>query len=288
MKKTLFCMMAITVLSYTSLFAQSQLYRVLPGDTYESISRKFGTSVEALKEANPSAKTLYVGMKINIPAAVETAEPTEVIMENPPETENNDDSENGYTEQVEQAKSRNEVTVAYQSADNDRQTEVNARVGGGMFFNEGEMVENAVSVELYMAGRHYVYDPIFLETGLGYVIDSSWADETDYKYDSMTMSLQVPVLLGVSLGDSIGANIYLGPYVDFTISSKSEMTMFGETTTTRLRDVEDYRRFQLGLRFGGELKLDVMRFGVCYSIGLTSHIKGAEASGSKLMFYISF
>lgn len=128
----------------------------------------------------------------------------------------------------------------------------------------------------------------FLEFGLAYGLETSWANESDYKYDATSHSLQVPALLGVSVGRDIGANFYVGPYLDFTVASKSEMEIFGEKSVTRLRDLEDYNRFQLGLKLGAEFDLDVFVIGVNYSLGLTSRTKGADATGSKLMFYFAF
>ena len=95
-------------------------------------------------------------------------------------------------------------------------------------------------------------------------------------------------MVGVSLGEDLGVNFYFGPYLDFTVAAKTEMTMFGETQVTRLRDIENYNRFQLGLKFGGEFNIYGCKVGACYSFGLTNHIKGIEESGSRLLIYLAF
>lgn len=288
MKRHIICIVAASLLSCTALIAQNLLYRVEPGDTFESISKEFGISVTELKEANPNARTLFVGMKINVPekkkeqsehtnnVAFESQETTkELAYETPSEPR----QVTGYTE-VPTTTSPTEVQS--------RGTEALIRGGGAMFFNKGEMVKKTYSLEYSMGARSYPFGPIFFEYGLGYVYDSSWDYGKDYKYDSTAHSLQVPVLLGVSLGSDIGTNIYFGPYVDFTLASKNEMEIYGEKTTQKLRDVEDYNRFQLGVRFGGELDIYGFILGAYYSIGLTSHVKGVDPSGGKLSLYLEF
>lgn len=288
MKRHIICIVVASLLSCTALIAQNLLYRVEPGDTFESISKEFGISVTELKEANPNARTLFVGMKINVPEKKkEQSEPTnnvtfesqETIKELAYETPSEPRQVTGHTE-VPTTTSPTEVQS--------RGTEALIRGGGAMFFNKGEMVKKTYSIEYYMGARSYPFGPIFFEYGLGYVYDSSWDYGKDYKFDSTAHSLQVPVLLGVSLGSDIGTNIYFGPYVDFTLASKNEMEIYGEKTTQKLRDVEDYNRFQLGVRFGGELDIYGFILGAYYSIGLTSHVKGVDPSGGKLSLYLAF
>lgn len=284
MKKYLFCIFAMTLLSCVTVFAQENLYKVVAGDTFGSIAKEFNVSVEALQAANPSVKTLFVGMKLNIPAVPEdsasefTSVQTSSIAAEPEATSAPKATK---TTKVEQ------TTVRQQTKTN-RPSEGLGRFSGGMLFNDGDLVKNAFAMEVYLASRMYVYDPIFLEFGLAYGLETSWANESDYKYDAMSHSLQVPALLGVSVGSDVGANFYVGPYLDFTVASKSEMEIFGEKSVTRLRDLEDYNRFQLGLKLGAEFDLDVFVIGVNYSLGLTSRTKGADATGSKLMFYFAF
>jgi len=285
MKKHLICTIAATLLSCIVIIAQDTLYRVEPGDTFESISRDFGISITELKEANPNVKTLFVGMKINIPKKTEEqAKHVNTLDSN---------KENKETVYNVPSGSRDIYGPADKPMVNTgstyvRDSEVYTKAGGGMLFNNGEMVKKAFFLEYYLGSRTYPVNPIFFEYGLGYALDSSWANSKDYKYDVTTHSLQAPILLGVSLGDDIGTNFYFGPYVDLTLASKAETTIYGEKSTQRLRDIEDYNYFQLGIRFGGELNISGFIIGACYSIGLTSHLKGTEPSGGRLSIYLAF
>ena len=288
MRRRIISIVTASLLSCTALIAQNLLYRVEPGDTFESISKEFGISVTELKEANPNAKTLFVGMKINVPEKnTEQSEPIRIAAADPQETI----TETVYDTPSEprQATERTvEPATTSPTVTQNRGTEAQIRGGGAMYFNKGEMVKKTYAIEYYMGVRSYPFGPIFFEYGLGYVYDSSWNYEKNYKFDSTAHSLQVPVLLGVSLGSDIGTNIYFGPYVDFTLASKNEMEIYGEKTTQKLSDIEDYNRFQLGVRFGGELDLYGFILGAYYSIGLTSHVKGVDPSGGKLSLYLAF
>lgn len=284
MKRHIICIVAASLLSCTALIAQNPLYRVKPGDTFESISKEFGISVTELKEANPNAKTLFVGMKINVPEKkTEQSEPTRVAVSESQEVI----KETVYNTPSGPRQTTESITASPTIVQS-RGTEALIRAGGAMFFNKGEMVKKTYSIEYYMGARSYPFGPIFFEYGLGYLYDSSWNYDKDYKFDSSTHSLQAPVLLGVSLGSDIGTNIYFGPYIDFTMASKNEMEIYGEKTTQKLSDIENYNRFQLGVRFGGELDIYGFILGAYYSIGLTSHVKGVDPSGGKLSLYLSF
>lgn len=285
MKKYLLCILAMVLLSCLNLLAQSNLYKVKAGDTFERIANELNVNVDALKEANPNVKYLIVGMKLNVPAKTDSFLP---IIDNaefsPKPVPQNEVSASKEPEDE-------RIEPAVYSGSNVRDSRPNEAIGrfsGGMFFNEGELVENTFVLELYFASRSYVADPLFLEYGLAYGIESSWANEKDYKYDAMSHSLQLPILLGASIGRDFGADVYVGPYLDFTVASKSEMEILGEKSVTRLRDLEDYNRFQLGLKIGAEFGFDVFSIGVNFSIGLTSRYKGTDPSGSKLMFYLAF
>lgn len=293
MKKIIFSIIAIALVSCINLFAQAPLYRVEPGDTFESISKEFGVTVDALRNANPNAKVLYVGMKIKIPEIVEYTSQVKPsidkhVAENNPvvKEEYNHSLEEPYTLSDNITEQNKDEHDTDSDLDLDETTGVCSRVGGGMMFNEGEMVKNAFFIEYYLGARSYVFDPMFIEYGLGYTLENSWANEKNYKYDSMSHSLSLPLLAGVSLGEA--ANIYMGPYLDFTMASKTEMDIYGEKSVTRLRDIEDYNRFMLGLKFGGEVGFEGFKIGVCYSLGLTSHMKGNKASGGQLLIYLGF
>lgn len=293
MKKNLFCIIASILLSCTTIFAQTSLYRVEAGDTFNSIAKEFGITVETLKEANPNVKTLFAGMKINIPekkTVIESAPVKVTVAEQKTE-------QKAVTQTVtEQAPTK--VTAAETTTTSHTSTSTNTssgmrsvgigRFGGGMLFNEGELVKGAFTFEFYLASRNYMNDLFFIESGLAYSIQSSTSSGNDYKYDATSHSLQIPALAGITAGGYSGLNIYFGPYLDFTVASKTEMEIFGEKTVTRLRDIEDYRRFMLGLKAGAELYIGNFILGTCYSIGLTSHIKGADPSGSTLTIYLAF
>lgn len=277
------------MLSCTSILAQSLLYRVEPGDTFESISKEFGVSIEGLKDANPNVKTLFVGMKINIPKKAEqtvtaiTETSTETIVNTITTTSNEPEVQEATTHNHEPSYS------SYGSSNSYEKSTMNyTRTGGGMILNDGERVKNAFFFEYSFGTRNYAVNPIFIEYGLGYVLDSSWANEKDYKYEAMSHTLQAPLLLGIAIGEDIGTNFYFGPYLDFTIASKSETEIFGEKSVTRLRDIDDYNYFQLGLKVGGEINIYGCMLGACYSFGLTSHYKGLEASGGRLLIYLAF
>lgn len=284
MKKNLFCILVMTLLSCVMAFAQNGLYRVKPGDTFERIAKELSVSVQALKEANPSVKTLFVGMKLNIPAVTESVVPAVTVPEPSPKVT----QKQTYVAPEEPVETKVEQIAVQYPVRTNRPTEALGRFSGGILFNKGEFVKNAFAMEFYFGSRFYVCDPMFLESGLAYGFENSWSNESDYKYDATSHSLQIPGLLGVSLGRDFGADFYVGPYLDFTVASKSEMEIFGEKTVTRLRDQEDYRRFQLGLRVGAEIDFDVFTIGVNYSLALTSRFEGVDPSGSKLMFYVAF
>ena len=293
MKRNLFCIIAAILLTCTSIFAQNT-HRVEAGDSFYSIAKEYGVTVDALKEANPNVKSLFVGMKINIPAKVEVVEPT------PTQTTVTEQKVAKATEQapakveavetqiVEKTTPTTTATTSYTSSSDESRSVGIGRFGAGMMFNEGELAKGAFTMEFYFASRNYVNDLFFIESGLAYVLQSSSSSDSDYKFESTTHALQVPVLAGVTTGGQSGLNLYFGPYLDFTVASKTEFEMWGEKSVTRLRDVDDYRRFMLGLKAGAEIYLGNFIIGTCYSIGLTSHIKGADPSGSSLMIYLAF
>lgn len=287
MKKIITCIIGAIILSCTSILAQSLLYRVEPGDTFESISKEFGVSIGALKEANPNAKTLFVGMKINIPekqtATTVTDTPTDTIVNIITATSNEPVDQETATQTPDPAHNSYKPSISHESS-----TKTYTKAGGGMIFDESEMVKNAYFLEYSFGARSYAVNPLFVEYGLGYIIDSSWGNEKNYKFETTSHTLQAPLLLGVSIGESIGTNIYFGPYLDFTLASKAETEIFGEKSVTRIRDIDDYNRFMLGLKFGGEINIYGCMLGACYSFGLTSHYKGIDASGSRLLIYLAF
>ena len=53
----------------TQILAQTQVHLVRPGDTFESIARKYDVNVAALKAANPLMESCHVGAKLQIPAS---------------------------------------------------------------------------------------------------------------------------------------------------------------------------------------------------------------------------
>lgn len=51
-----------------SVFAQSLVHTVQPGETLESIAKKYNISVYKIQQANPDSQNyFYIGMKLNIP-----------------------------------------------------------------------------------------------------------------------------------------------------------------------------------------------------------------------------
>lgn len=285
MKKYLLCILAMLLLSNVPILAQTNLYKVVAGDTFERIANELNVSVDALKEANPNVRYLMVGMKLNVPDKTDSSLPIITNDVFPPKPAPQPDAS---TLKELEDKGIESPVYTDSNARNNRPDELISRFSGGMFFNEGELVKNSYALEFYFASRSYVADPLFLEYGLAYGIESSWANEKDYKYDAMSHSLQLPILLGASIGRDFGADVYVGPYLDFTVASKSEMEILGEKSVTRLRDLEDYNRFQLGLKIGAEFGFDVFSVGVNFSVGLTRRYKGVDSSGGKLMFYLAF
>ena len=145
MKRNLFCIIAAILLTCTSIFAQNT-HRVEAGDSFYSIAKEYGVTVDALKEANPNVKSLFVGMKINIPAKVEVVEPT------PTQTTVTEQKVAKATEQapakveavetqiVEKTTPTTTATTSYTSSSDESRSVGIGRFGAGMMFNEGELI----------------------------------------------------------------------------------------------------------------------------------------------------
>lgn len=285
MKKLLFFIITITVLTCTNLFAQTQLYRVEVGDTFESISKEFGISVEALKKANPNVKTIFVGMKINIPEATEQLKSTNDNKKSI--FPKNDSSAKVPSRPHYETENKSEL-ITGNSKTSTYKTEPYGRFGAGMLFDEGDLSKNAVFMEWYFSARNHILNPIFWEYGLGYNCEFRHQNQEYYKYNATLHSLHVPVLLGVSTDTSIGTALYFGPYVDFTFCGKSETEYMGNKTTQWISDNENFNRFLFGIKTGAEIDFNSFRLGICFSIGLTSQYKGVNSNQSRLLFYLSY
>lgn len=59
-----------------SMYAQQQKHTVMKGETLVTIAKKYGVTVDDLRQENPQLKTLYTGMSIKIPAKTQTVSST--------------------------------------------------------------------------------------------------------------------------------------------------------------------------------------------------------------------
>ena len=79
-KKTFSCIMMLMISIMTCMAQTMKSHTVQRGETLESIAKKYGVTVEAIKEANPNmGEFFYIGMGLKIPEKKSEVEKVEVV-----------------------------------------------------------------------------------------------------------------------------------------------------------------------------------------------------------------
>ena len=145
------------------------------------------------------------------------------------------------------------------------------KTNGQMGFHLGMVIEFQLSNALSLGSGL-----IFSEKGFQEDYQISDEDKTTFFY------LDIPVLLiyGIHLNNSklyfeAGPYLGLGLFTNLTGMNFDMENGFGA-------EPEQYRRYDLGMKFGGGLEVDVWRFGLCYNLGLMD-IRNAEDTSVKNM-----
>lgn len=276
---------AAVCISIATMAQSVVLHTVQRGETVASVAKKYNISEEQLRKANPDVDVyFYVGMKLNIPVA------------NTAESETKSHTKTEANQQVigtVNSNSYSQLSKTSQGASIDQPTPTESytrwkfydKVGWSTLTRSGNESMNMGGCFFELGVSHYLGQNLPLSFGLAYTAHfynkynkPESIGDAGSTTDIDISSIQIPVTIGYDFGNKISVTPYIGAYIDYTISGKSEFKMSGEKMTSKLKDWNDYTKLQLGLKGGVKLHLGEFTLGAEYGIGLTKHDENIDES----------
>lgn len=277
-KKIFLSILLCTVCLFTMAQSPTVTHVVQRGETIESIAEHYNVSVEDINKANPNMDgVVYVGMKLNIPAArsIQTKEP---------ETESTSIKEDG---QVSNRVSSSKSSYASQENTN----EENETALGFQFTRAKFSLLFPTELEKSTRGHYksryvlsfvceceYVFNPnVFAGIGLGFMgqgscnSDQYYSEERSVRYQQYESSftyLMLPLSIGyrMPVAKNVNFDIYTGPSVTYVLTGyyKERANTSEEWNKTKLKDMEDVKYFTPYWTVGARVKLWSFEFGAEY------------------------
>lgn len=293
MKKRMFLLCLGLLFGALTVMAQSTTHVVKRGETLTMIATQYGVSVDALKAANPLVgKTLFVGMKLQIPEKVAAA-PT--VPEQPQSV--------SYVQK--QADNNIVATQKMQITGSDSTKESNSdyKIAQGtinvygriMFyftdnaFGESNSANGVIdfkddfALAWDMGANYYFMKSAFVYAGLGVVAqggtysNSAGYGETNYTTNTSRTSLRLPLGAGYyyPFTENIGVTAQTGPMLNYLIAGSNEQKENGkQVSKTKLKDMKGVDRFSANWSASIGLNLWDFEIGAEYCIGLQKHAVG--------------
>lgn len=134
--------------------------------------------------------------------------------------------------------------------------------------------DKAYALGFDFQGGKYLFKNFYLKGGIG-ILHAYCTYSKDFY--SQNTSLRIPITLGYTLpfGKKAGLSLYTGPHLNLIVGGKTEY--YGETT--RLKDIEDVKRFGADWTVGATLNLWGFGLSVEYMAMLGDNANFANSLG---------
>ena len=253
--------------------ASAQMKHVIrPGDSFESIAKKYNVSLDALMQANPGFSKCYTGMSLNIPTANTTNadvvtetnhnHQVAVISSNIQEEPKKQVLEVEETPEIVTIPSSTETIVQKnQSAKNDYDLSVaHAAVTYDLLFAD---VDKKFSMTATFSNDFHFHRYLYAGGGLGFSVVKVGTEIQGYESSVMSYNLEVPLYFGVSLCNG-WLNLDTGPYMSIAVAGNQTISYEGEElSNTKFKDIENLERVSFGWEFN-------IHFCKSFTIGLNA------------------
>lgn len=214
MKKRIICS-ALIVLCTTLCLAQTErTHTIMRGETLESVAKKYGISLEELKNANPGAeKVFYVGMSLRIPNSAENKHSVTITGNEPVETiEPTNNPTNSHKKEGMYALGGSgtitgDVNFQFLMPSDDI-VKLYDGFNFGMCFDFGY--------------RYYIHNNFFAEGMLGYRGMSLSRKKPSMHFDAHCITIPIHVGGLIPVTEKAGVAILFGPRIDIPVSTKIE------------------------------------------------------------------
>lgn len=297
MKKKKFLVCLGLLFGVLTVMAQEAVHVVKRGETLTMIATQYDVSVDALKAANPLVgKTLFVGMKLQIPEKESVSEQQSVQQETiaaapeQPTTTTLTQAEyttKGYTglqkDNSIQTTDKQDYRIAQGSI---------SAYGRAMFYFTDNAFGNSNSengamdyksdfaLAWDMGANYYFVKSAFVYAGLGVVTqsgtysNSSGYGATTYTTNTSRTTLRLPLGAGYNLPftENIGITAQTGPMLNYLIAGYDEQKESGrQVSKTKLKDMKNVDHFSANWSASIGINLWDFEIGAEYCIGLNEH-----------------
>ena len=298
--KKIIIILVICALNLSFCLAQdTRTHTVKRGETIESIAQKYGTTVEAIKSANPNmGKFFIVGMKLNIPTAI----PTPVIPVTP-------DNNNNVTDKLKTSDKQKELPKPQTNQDEQNNSRENSQYIidkdnesladkwtfyaklGAIFYKTqktGNTYTSSLGFEIVVFTHYHFTNNFYISGGLGYLKTSAStfilrSTSKSQKDESVAHNMILPVELGVRFPlykNTYAFFIEAGPNLGYAVGG---YTQIGEEKLSFSEVEKKYgkgpKRFGAFIRLTAGFDIDVLRLNAFYAIPLSE--KAANFSQDK-------
>lgn len=296
-KKAFSCIMMLMISIMTCMAQTMKSHTVQRGETLESIAKKYGVTVEAIKEANPNmGGYFYVGMGLKIPekeTKVETVktevEKVEVVVPTPVHDTTVSTTERiVYSEAPQQPVASNNDSIKGSREENvirEGTWEVAARFGWhALDYKEG-MDVNGWGNYFTLGANYFISEQAYLKICAGYgFATKSKGNQTKGGRTRVEMhNIRIPISINllIPMGGYRGFAIGAGPYLDYVVYGKSEYTytelgtkIKTKTIKTKFSDIDGANSTIWGIQMQATLMFSES-FGIYgeYGWGLTERYK---------------
>lgn len=297
MKKKMFLVCLGLLFGVLTAMAQSTTHVVKRGETLTMIATQYDVSVDALKEANPLVgKTLFVGMKLQIPEKETASAPQSVQQEaiaaapEQPTTTTLTQAEyttKGYTDLQKDNSTQTPLKQDYRIAQGavhaygramfyftDHAFGKSDSENGAMDYKSDFVLAWDMGANYYFIKSAFVYAGLGVESQGGTYSYSSGYGATTYTTNTSRTSLRLPLGAGYHypFTENIGITAQTGPMLNYLIAGSDEEKESGkQVNKIKLKDMKNVDRFSANWSASIGVNLWDFEIGAEYCIGLNEH-----------------